>query len=207
MLTGHARTRLLSDMYEMEKLGGRVMYCDTGESPRSPASSERHCRDALFLSSDSVVAHFPDDEATHASLQKRFNLNDCCYGSYKEEAKDIEAFVSLGCKNYALRTKDGRSMVKTRGFSLKNEEAKKILNYESMRDLLESLDREEKRVVETKAFRMKLDRKTQTVTNTVSTKKYRNDVFDKRHLLKGTLTMETLPFGCRYATMPGRPVD
>ena len=203
MLTGHARIRLLSDMFEMERLGGRVMYCDTGGSQRERERFESlTCRQVA----DSVVAHFPDDGATHAALQSRFNLNDCCYGSYKEEAKDIDAFVSLGCKNYALRTKAGESMVKTRGFSLNNEQAKKILNYEAMRDLLESLDRDEKRVVETKAFRMKLDRKTQTVKNTVGTKKYRNDVFDKRHLLKGTLTMETLPFGCRYEEIPGRPV-
>ena len=42
MLTGHARIRLLSDMFEMERLGGRVMYCDTGGSQRERERDSNH---------------------------------------------------------------------------------------------------------------------------------------------------------------------
>ena len=145
-----------------------------------------------------MIISYPDRPEVDQALKEKFDIGNPCYGSYKEENHcRITSFCAAGAKNYSYRMEDGSTVVKARGFSLNNDTAKSVLNHDSMLALMKKWDRGEEDQVSTESFTMKLDRKTQTIRNSTLKKTYRNSVYDKRYILKGTPSMKTLPFGTR----------
>ena len=85
----------------------------------------------LYMDTDSVIYLHREDA---------FNPTTSDYlGGLKDEVPDttITEFVSPGPKNYALRTADGASMCKVRGFTL-NYQTSKLINIDTMLTLVNS---------------------------------------------------------------------
>lgn len=94
-----------------------------------------------------------------------------------------------GPKNYAYETHGGKSVCKIRGFSL-NFKNSKLLNFEVMRDLVESLD-STKTIAIQDARKISRDVKRRKVFNKQETKLYRL-VYTKRVINDNGYT---LPYG------------
>lgn len=177
ILTGYARTSMYIDMCKIQKLGGSLYYSDT----------------------DSIIFSYKKNAAVWKQIEETFNIGSKVYGAYKIETKSpISQYCSLGAKNYAITTTDGEETVKVRGFTLKDDNVKKIINHTSMRDILRDwVEKETRRTLKVTTKGMKPNRKRQTVKNYIGTKNYRNDTYDKRWVLKDDPNMTTLPFGIR----------
>ena len=142
-------------------------------------------------------------------MESAFNIGSKVYGAYSYETeREIVSFATLGSKNYSLTTDDGQSVVKARGFTLKNAQAKKTLNHDVMCRLLAQHLDGVKESVRVENFNMKLCRKQFAIYNTRQIKEYRNDVFDKRFIpsaeqarawgMEEEKRVCTLPFGLKH---------
>ncbi len=129
-------------------------------------------------------------------LDERMRFGSSAYGFYKfETASDIASFVALGPKNYSFETVGGESVLKCRGFSVRDENVQKKLSHQRMRDMVGAFVKGEKRVVETEERRLVPNRLERTIKNKQVVKTYRNDVMDKRAVLAESITICSLPFG------------
>ena len=176
-VTAFARIGMMRDMRELLKLGARLFYTDT----------------------DSIIFDYPKNK-DKKQLEKQFSMGSKAYNAYKyETSAPIKSFVTLGAKNYSYVTHSGETSVKVRGFTLESKTAKGDINHEVMKDLLDKFVHKQIESTYTNTFRMKIDRKTQTVKNSTIKKKYSNNVFDKRNVIapetKNNSTYLTLPFG------------
>ena len=128
-------------------------------------------------------------------------------GQFTNELDDpndyITEFFSGGAKNYAYRTKHGKTVCKVRGFTL-NVRGKEVLNFETMKkNILSELDdpQEERRVIKvTNPNHFKRDTTRKSIKLVQQVKKY-GLVFDKRVIDKDTKM--SYPFGYRV-TEPDR---
>jgi len=174
LVTAYARIGMMKDMRSLMRHGADLYYMDT---------------DSLFftLSKSQDIA----------AIEKEFSMGSKAYNAYKyETTKEITSFVSLGAKNYCYVTETGESVVKVRGFTLTNNRARSVLNYASMRDMLEHLVSENRKILTTKHFCMRIDRKTLTIKNSTLEKKYRSDCYDKRIIdTSDHRSVTTMPFG------------
>lgn len=159
--TAHARLKLYS---ELEKLNSQVLYFDT----------------------DSVI---------YVVNEKDKNHYDPPLGDYLGEFKDeldgqtIDEYVSGGPKNYAYKIKEtGETVCKVRGFTLNYNNSQRI-NFESMKDLVKTLDFTHKIVIEN-PFKIKRVKDFRIVTANEN-KKY-GLVYDKRYLYNDFFTR---PYG------------
>ena len=141
-------------------------------------------------------------------MRERFQLGSPAYGAWKEETSTpIASFVSLGPKNYSATTR-GRdeepkiakeTMVKARGFTLSNANAKQALNHEAMRTMLLDFLKDKTREVTIKSWRPKYHRDDQKLVSTIITKKYTNRTFDKRMVFPDRCGryVASVPFGAK----------
>lgn len=156
----------------LEKTGRKTLYCDT----------------------DSVIYAGGETSflETGHGLGKLKNELSCqkagCPGCDKGE-HHITQFVGAGPKNYAYKTDNGATFCKIRGFTL-NSRNSAILNYDSLRQLVERVERETAEfITHQKVIRRK--KSSATVHTVEETKKYRM-VFAKRVLQPDH---DSLPFG------------
>jgi len=164
--TAYSRISMMQDAEAFEERGAEIYYTDT---------------DSYFLT-------LPKNEVQ--SFCRHFSIGSPAYGYYKRETKSkVTSFASLGCKNYAYITEDGESCVKIRGFQLRNEIASKILTPQTVRNMVESLLKKEKKKVKAGHFQIKANKRSAEVKNVYYDKYYSNDTFTKRYL------HESLPFG------------
>ena len=116
----------------------------------------------------------------------------------------IVEFVAAGAKNYAYRTKKGKTECKVRGFTL-NVRGKEVLNFETMKkNILSELDdpKEERRVIKvTNPNHFKRDSTNKKIKLVQQDKKYKL-VFDKRVI--DPETKISYPFGYRVLTEPNK---
>ena len=96
----------------------------------------------------------------------------------------ITEYVSNGSKNYAIRTADGKHIVKVMGFTL-NYVVSNQLNFDVMKDEQHSI-----KIVGTSRIKKDLKR---TQLNTFSSSKCYKRIFDKR--VRNTKNHTSLPFG------------
>ncbi|XP_042913586.1 uncharacterized protein [Parasteatoda tepidariorum] len=140
---------------------------------------------------DSVLYH-DTDSIIYASTGDNDPPLENFLGEFTDELDGdvITSFVSGGAKNYAYRTASGKTCCKVRGFSL-NFRNSEILNFDSVKHLVCSLDRETTIPLcnPSKIVRQPKKRK---VVNMTETKKYRM-VYDKRIINETDYT--TLPYG------------
>lgn len=186
-VTAYARVGMMRDMRKLMELGGRLFYTDT----------------------DSVIFDFPISGDFEA-LEREFNMGSKAYNAYKYETEQpIHSFATLGAKNYSLQLADTlESIVKSRGFTLTSDKAMSILNYYTMYSMVEDFRQGVETFVVSENFQMKLDKRTATVKNGKSIKRYGNRVFDKRffphagHLRddedNDSSTVCSLPFGIKH---------
>nr|XP_042912705.1 uncharacterized protein LOC122272780 [Parasteatoda tepidariorum] len=122
--------------------------------------------------------------------------NDPPIGSFLGDFTDeldgdvITSFVSGGAKNYAYTTKSGKTCCKVRGFSL-NARNSELLNFESVKHLVCSLDKETTIPIHNPS-KITRQPKKKKVINTEETKNYRI-VYNKRIVNPNGYT--TLPYG------------
>jgi hypothetical protein len=159
-VTAYARMKLIS---EMSKLGERVLYYDTDS--------------IIFVSKkgdyEPLLADFLGEFTNEVKVQD---------GSY------IKEFVSAGPKNYAYMLDTGKTFCKIKGFTVNFITGTK-LNFESMKDLVLSRDKNKKISVEQNKFIR--DKSKWIVITEIINKLYRQ-VYDKR-ILNDDLS--TLPYG------------
>ena len=120
-------------------------------------------------------------------------------GQFKDEIEGdvISEFISGGAKNYAFKTRGGKTECKVRGFSL-NVRGKEVLNFKTMKsNILSEINnpQEERRVIAVhNPNHFKRDTTNKKIKLVHQVKKYRV-VFDKRVL--DTETKISFPFGYR----------
>ena len=146
--TSHARLVL----YEaMESLGPRVLYHDT----------------------DSLIYRFLDNDLGSALIEESNDIG----GWELEKDGELSEFVSIGAKSYAYRTKNNKTVVKSKGFNsewIKLDDYKEIVDYH--------FDDKEKIIKKyLNDFHMK--RNNNGITN-ISLIKKLSWVYDKRVLIK-----------------------
>ena len=92
-------------------------------------------------------------------------------------------------KNYAIRTADGKQIVKVKGFTL-NYVASNQLNFDVMKDMAISDEQHSIKIVGTS--QIKKDLKRRQINTLPSSKSYKR-IFDKR--VRNTKNHTSLPFG------------
>ena len=139
---------------------------------------------ALYMDTDSVIF-------IHRDGLYNPDLDDYL-GGLKDEVPDNEIveYLGLGPKNYALRMDDGSTVCKVRGFTL-NQRASKLINFESMRQLVATGGGEGPSVVDPHAI---VREGLGNIYTGQKEKKY-GMVYDKRRLLADGVS--TVPFGWR----------
>ncbi len=183
-VTAFARIDMLKDMRFLMSRGCRVFYSDT----------------------DSIIFSKPKTEDWEA-LDSRLGFGSKAYGKYKFETEGkMESFASLGAKNYSYITETGESALKCRGFSVHDENTKRLLSHETMKSMILGFSRGESMSLSVEGRRISCDRLSRKVVNVQTTKKYSNHVFDKRWLHRNTngecdSVLTTLPFGMRDLEM------
>ena len=108
----------------------------------------------------------------------------------------IKKFVSLGCKTYAYVTEEGKSVIKAKGFSLKNikvdfDDFDKIIEIERESQIQNNVPAEAN-VKTFEQFNIRREKNTQSLYN-VTIQKDLQFTFDKRVLCFEDLT--TRPYG------------
>ena len=129
------------------------------------------------------------------------------YNAYKHEnSSPITSWASLGAKNYSYNTEKNERIVKCRGFDLSSNSAKEKINHEQMLEMLSAFISGKEITIECENFRMAIDRKSAEIRNSTIKKKYTNNVYDKRIIMKlgghpdrqfKNSTICTLPFGLK----------
>ena len=176
-VTAYARLDMLEDMRLLMSLGCLLFYTDT----------------------DSIIFLRPRSKAR--LVDELLSVGSLAYGKYKSETEaPLVSFVALSPKNYSHRDANGNVEVRTRGFTLTNAEALKVVNHSSMRRMLLDFLARETRVLDVRSMRLQNDRRHQTVSTTVVKKRYRNDIFDKRILQRDRCGpfVETVAFGAKH---------
>ena len=98
-------------------------------------------------------------------------------------------YLSNGLNKYAIRTADGKRIVKVKGFTL-NYVASNRLNFDVIKDMTISDEQHSIKIVETS--RIKKDLKRKQINTLPSSKSYKR-IFDKR--VRNTNNYTSLPFG------------
>ena len=141
-------------------------------------------------------------------VRDRFRIGSSAYGAWKAEtATPLASFVSLGPKNYSLVSR-GReespkiakeTLVKARGFTLGNAEAKKALNHVAMRSMLLDYLKGRRREVTIQSWRPCYKRRDQKLVSTEINKCYTNQTYDKRMVFPHSCGryVATVPFGAK----------
>ena len=153
-----ARLKLYS---VLEQLQGQVLYFDT----------------------DSIIYVFDETNPDHVKLQTGDYLGDLT-----DELKGdyIVEFVSTGPKSYAYVTSKGKTVCKVKGFSL-NDTNKKLINFETMKDIVYGKRKDIVLVNENKITRSNMD-----IVNKYEEKVFKF-VYDKRIIQEDKIS--TLPIG------------
>ena len=145
----------------------------------------------IYYDTDSVVYKWRPGQPSIATGDFLGDMTDELNGDV------IEEFVSGGAKNYAYRTRQGKTECKVRGFSL-NVRGKEVLNFETMKsNILSEINnpQEERRVIAVhNPNHFKRDTTNKKIKLVHQVKKY-GVVFDKRVL--DTETKISYPFGYR----------
>ena len=125
---------------------------------------------ALYYDTDSVIYR-------HIVGEYNPSLNYFVGGMTDElEGSHITEYVSNGLKNYAIRTSDGKQIVKVKGFTL-NYVAFNQLNFDVMNDMAISDEQHSIKIVGTS--QIKKDPKRRQINTLPSSKSYKR-IFDKR---------------------------
>lgn len=169
--TCHARLKL---WFEMNKLGGRVVYHDT---------------DSIIYSQDPAGYNPPLGkylgQLTDELSCKSVGCKGCPSGHW------IAEFVSCGAKNYAYKLNTGEVVCKVRGFCL-NYSGSKVINLTSMTRALESFKNKEEPPSMITVSTMILRKKMQGIVYSKSVPKHYGMVYNKRILLDD---YTTVPYG------------
>ena len=107
---------------------------------------------ALYCDPDSVI---------YRHIVGKYNppLSECVGGMTDELAgSHITEYVSIGPKNYAIRTADGKQIVKVKGFIL-NYVASNQLNFDLMKDMAISDEQHSVKIVGTSQIKKYLKRR------------------------------------------------
>lgn len=104
-----------------------------------PAYGRLMLYDALDILGDRVLYHDTDSVIyIHDPAKQNLDVDDI-WGSWSEESVskngNILAFVGLGAKSYAIKTRDGDDIIKLKGIALKRSHEKQI-NFDTLEDLL-----------------------------------------------------------------------
>ena len=104
-----------------------------------PAYGRLMLYEALETIGDRVLYHDTDSVIYIYDPAKRNLEIDDVWGSWSEESvslgNNIEAFVGLGAKSYAIKTKNGKDIVKLKGISLKRAHQKQV-NFRNLEELM-----------------------------------------------------------------------
>ena len=129
----------------------------------------------------------------HASLRTIELCEDSIHivGGMTDElgGSHITEYVSIGPKNYAIRTADGKQIVKVKGFTL-NYVASNQLNFDVMKDMAISDEQHSIKIVG--PSQIEKDLKRRQIITLPSSKSYKR-IFDKR--VRNTKNLTSLPFG------------
>ena len=115
--------------------------------------------------------------------------------------RKIKMFNCLGPKNYCISYEDIdggiKTIVKTRGFYLKNKDSRKLITDETYHDfilgLLKEAKEKEKHIPQ---FNINVEKKTNKLFSRFNLKTFSNGVYTKRILCKGDdYLVYSLPFG------------
>ena len=141
---------------------------------------------ALYYDTDSVIYVHKPDKSEPPLGNYLGDLTDELNGDY------ITSFISGGPKNYAYRTKNGKTDTKIRGITLDHTTLKK-LNHDVVRALvhLHVNCKTEAKVTINIPFKITRDKKEKNIVTKKTKKDYRI-VYDKRVITKN---YETLPYG------------
>lgn len=149
----------------------------------------------LISDTDSLILSAPDD------LELPVPIGNA-YGEWKHEVSgDIQAFHSLGPKNYCLvvKEKDGTltSSTKARGFFIKDKLSSKEVNAETLAALVHDyLEHDRSRCKVVPQFNIRIEGKTKRLYSETSLKVFRNDIYNKRVAFRGSrFSPVSLPFG------------
>lgn len=126
-------------------------------------------------------------------------------GVYKDEidhADEMEEFATCGPKNYAYRTKNGKTCLKVKGISL-NFRASKALNFKTVKDMAVSKDTDNEISVDM-GTTISRDKVAWSLHTRPNCKKYRFR-FDKRRVQ--ARSTKTLPWGYVYDGRPRPKVE
>lgn len=95
--------------------------------------------DALDMLQDRVLYHDTDSVIYIYDPTKENLPTSDIWGSWDEEKVskngNITAFIGLGPKSYALKTADGKDVIKVKGLSLKHSH-RNLINFESLKDMV-----------------------------------------------------------------------
>ena len=159
IIASYVTTHAILELYSyLEQLKDRALYCDT----------------------DSVIYRHIVGEYNPPLSEFVGGMTDELGGSH------ITEYVSNGQKNYAIRTADGKQIVKVKGFTL-NYVASNQLNFEVMKDMAISDEQHSIKIVGTSQIKKDLKRRQ---INTLPSYKR---IFDKR--VRNTKNHTSLPFG------------
>ena len=162
IIASYVTTHARLELYSyLEQLKDRALYCDT----------------------DSVIYRHIVGEYNPPLSEFVGGMTDELGGSH------ITEYVSNGPKNYAIRTADGKQIVKVKGFTL-NYIASNQLNFDVMKDMAISDEQHSIKIVG--ASQIKKDLKRRQINTLPSSKSYKR-IFDKR--VRNTKNHTSLPFG------------
>ena len=170
--TSWARLKLWS---VMNKLGKRVLYCDTDSIIYSAKPGEYRPPLGDYLG-----------ELTDELACKELG----CKKDKECEGHWIEEFVSCGPKNYTYKVNTGQVVCKVRGFSL-NYANSQLINFESMKDSLYKWKANEETDIVTVKVEIRRDKHQPRVFKN-DVKKHYGVVYDKRVVLDD---FTTIPYG------------
>ncbi len=217
-VTSLARLKVLKDMRALQKLGARIYYMDTDSLffSVSKATDMAFINRTFNMESNSYGGYtyeepgpiskfvslgsknysyvvktkaktLPED---HGQEDTQEDSEDQDSGSEEEEEENEEKEDSV----------DIKQVVKVRGFSLRNKQARKVINHKAMKEALQHwLDNKDFKL-ETEMFTMKVDRHAQTVTSKILKKAYKNNTFTKRWVPKNhDHCVTSYPYGTKHA--------
>ena len=161
IIASYVTTHARLELYSyLEQLKDRALYCDT----------------------DSVI---------YRHIVGKYNppLSKFVGGMTELGGSHITEYVFNGPNNYAIRTADGKQIVKVKGFTL-NYVASNLLNFVVMRDMAISDEQHYVKIVRTS--QIKKDLKCRQINTLPSSKSYKC-IFDKR--VRNTKNHTSFPFG------------
>ncbi len=213
-VTSLARLKVLKDMRALQKLGARIWYMDTDSLffSLSKAMDMAFINQTFNMNSNAYGGYTYEEPGP---ISKFVSLGSKNY-SYvvKTKAKtppegqdQIQQEVSededSDTDTEDEEKEDGvevKQVVKVRGFSLRNKQAKKVINHKAMKEALQHWLNNKEVKLETEMFTMKVDRHAQTVTSKILKKAYKNNTFTKRWVPKNhDQCVTSYPYGTKHA--------